>query len=150
MKTDDQVIKTDQHQNYELKLSIQWKKNNWQGKEKWCPSPLPCLSLPVKRPIYQTAIDHCVERYISIHHLRHTWSEKTTMAMATRGWRNKRFHELHNGLARLFYNFVRFLAVLDKTRTWNPLKVNPMTNYLRWLRTVSRIPMPSWRENLAP
>ena len=55
--------------------------------------------------------------------------------MTTRGWRNKRFHEL-NDSARVSHNFVRFLVVLSKTRTRNRLTIrqrNQMTNYSRFL-----------------
>lgn len=68
----------------------------------------------------------------------YTWFNNTT-AMATRGWQNKKFHELNNGLVCVFYNFIRFMAVLGKTSTWNRLtltarkKKTPMSNYSRFL-----------------
>ena len=93
---------------------------------------------------------------ISVRHcLHYIWSKKTTTAMATRGWRNKRFREVNDRLARVFYNFVRFLVVFGKTRTSNRLtmrKKEPQWLIIQvfWLRTVGHIPMLSWRENLAP
>ena len=48
----------------------------------------------------------CVERYIGKTLPAVLKIKKTTTAMATRGWRNKIFHELNDGLARVFNNFV--------------------------------------------
>ena len=74
--------------------------------------------------------------------MHYTRYQKTTTAMATRGWRSKIFHELNNGLAGVFYNYVRILVVLEKF-LYHAENGTSMTNYSRFLTSNCRLHSPA-------
>lgn len=97
----------------------------------------------------------CVERYIYRHYLKYTRSRKTTTAIATRRWRNKRFNDLNNGLARVFSTLYVTKPSLKKQEHEITYlcgkKGTSTTNYSRFLTSNRRQhSMLCWRENLSP